>query len=88
MTSSKVTIQNETGLHARPGKELVDLVKTFKSEIQLENSAGKKVTATSLIKIMTLGIKKGTEITVYAEGEDEQAAVDQIVDLLANLTDA
>lgn len=85
MVSKKITIQNETGLHARPGKDFVSLAKTFKSEIQVENATGKKANAVSLLKIMTLGIKKGTEITIYADGEDEQEAVDKLVELVSNL---
>ncbi|MGL4982487.1 MAG: HPr family phosphocarrier protein [Treponemataceae bacterium] len=87
MVSKKVTIQNETGLHARPGNEFVTLAKTFKSEIELENNTGKKVKATSLMKIMTLGIKKGCELTIYADGEDEQEAVAKLEELIINLKD-
>lgn len=85
MVSKKVTIQNETGLHARPGNEFVSLAKAFKSEIEVENEAGKKAKAVSLLKIMTLGIKKGSEITIYANGEDEAEAVDKLVELVKNL---
>ncbi len=87
MTSQKVVVQNETGLHARPGKDFVNCVKTFKSDIQVENADGKKASATSLLKIMTLGIKKGTEITIYADGEDEKEAIEQLVELVKNLKD-
>ena len=85
MTSKTVEITNETGLHTRPGNEFVSLAKTFAS--QIENEAGKKVKGTSLLKLLSLGIKKGTKVTVYAEGADEAEAVEKLGDLLANLKD-
>ncbi|WP_300328799.1 HPr family phosphocarrier protein [Fusobacterium sp.] len=87
MLSKTVVITNETGLHTRPGNEFVGLAKTFKSVIEVENSEGKKVKGTSLLKLLSLGIKKGTQVTVYATGEDEQEAVDKLADFLVNLKD-
>ena len=87
MTSKTVEITNETGLHTRPGNEFVSLAKTFTSQIEVENEAGKKVNGTSLLKLLSLGIKKGTKVTVYAEGADEAEAVEKLGDLLANLKD-
>ncbi len=87
MLSKTVVITNETGLHTRPGNEFVSLAKTFKSAIEVENAEGKKVKGTSLLKLLSLGIKKGTQVTVYATGEDEQEAVDKLAELLANLKD-
>ncbi|MGL5055684.1 MAG: HPr family phosphocarrier protein [Fusobacteriaceae bacterium] len=80
-------IKNETGLHTRPGNEFVSLAKTFESQIELENEDGKKVKGTSLLKILSLGIKKGSKITVHAEGADENDAVDKLTHLLENLKD-
>ncbi|MFK4785209.1 HPr family phosphocarrier protein [Fusobacterium sp. MFO224] len=85
--SKTIEITNETGLHTRPGNEFVSLAKTFDSTIQVENETGKKVKGTSLLKLLSLGIKKGTKITVYADGADEQEAVEKLAELLANLKD-
>ena len=55
MTTGKVTIQNETGLHARPGNEFVTFIKTLQGcKIEIENEAGKRVNASSLLKKMKL----------------------------------
>ena len=67
MKSKTVEIVNETGLHTRPGNEFVSLAKTFSSQISVENEAGAKVNGTSLLKLLSLGIKKGSKITVYAD---------------------
>lgn len=87
MTSKIVEITNETGLHTRLRNEFVSLAKTFASEIEIENENGKRVKGTSLLKLLSLGIKKGSKITVYANGEDENEAVEKLADLLANLKD-
>ena len=42
MASKTVEIKNETGLHTRPGNEFVSLAKTFNSQIEVENEAGKR----------------------------------------------
>ncbi|WP_426710438.1 HPr family phosphocarrier protein [Cetobacterium sp. SF1] len=87
MANITVEIKNETGLHTRPGNEFVSLAKTFKSAIEVENEAGTKVKGTSLLKLLSLGIKKGAKITVHATGEDEQEAVEKLGHLLENLKD-
>ena len=87
MKSKTVEIVNETGLHTRPGNEFVSLAKTFSSQISVENEAGVKVNGTSLLKLLSLGIKKESKITVYADGEDENEAVDKLSSLLENLKD-
>ena len=87
MLSKTIIIINETGLHTRPGNEFVSLAKTFKSTIEVENTEGKKVKGTSLLKLLSLGIKKGTQVTVYANGEDEQEAINKLTDFLINLKD-
>jgi len=87
MASKTVTITNDTGLHTRPGNEFVTMAKSFTSKIEVENEAGKKVKGTSLLKLLSLGIKKGASITVHATGADEADAVAKLSDLLENLKD-
>ncbi len=87
MVSKIVEIKNETGLHTRPGNEFVSLAKTFTSQIELENEEGKKDKGTSLLKLLSLGIKKGAKKTVHASGEDENEAVEKLAHLLENLKD-
>lgn len=87
MVSKTIEITNETGLHTRPGNEFVSLAKTFSSQVEVENAEGKRVKGTSLLKLLSLGIKKGTKVTVHAEGEDAEQAVEQLASLLENLKD-
>ena len=88
MTTGKVTIQNETGLHARPGNEFVTFIKTLTGcKVEVENEAGKRVNGYSLLKVLSLGVKKGSVLTVYCEGENEEENLKKIEEFLANLKD-
>lgn len=88
MTTGKVTIQNETGLHARPGNEFVTFVKSLSGcKIEVENEAGKRVNASSLLKVLSLGVKKGSVITIYCDGENEEEVLKKIEEFLGNLKD-
>jgi len=77
MKQLEITIINETGLHARPAKTLVNLVKQFKSNVVVWNGE-KKANAKSLISVLTLGASKGSQLKFEVEGEDEENALQQI----------
>lgn len=88
MTTGKVTIQNETGLHARPGNEFVTFIKTLSGcKVEVENEAGKRVNGSSLLKVLSLGVKKGSILTIYCDGENEEENLKKIEEFLANLKD-
>jgi len=87
MGSKIVEITNENGLHTRQGNEFVVMAKNFSSEIHLEDEKGRKVSALSLLKILSLGIRKGMKVIIHADGEDEVEALEQLGELLANLKD-
>lgn len=77
MKEIDIVIDNPTGLHARPAKVFVKLAKTFESDISVEKD-GRRVNAKSMVSMLTLGVKCGTEIKISAEGADEQAAIDAL----------
>jgi len=77
MKQLEITINNETGLHARPAKTLVNLVKQFKSEILIWHGE-KKANAKSLISVLTLGASKGSQLRIQVNGDDEDNALAQI----------
>ena len=83
MIKEKITLQNETGLHARPAGELAKLASAFKSNINL-NVDGKTVNAKSILGIMSLGIKANTEIVIECDGEDEKEAMEKILEAFNN----
>ena len=81
MYSKEVTLQNQVGLHARPATFFIQKANEFKSSIWVEKD-DRKVNAKSLLGILSLGITRGTAITLIADGLDEKAAVDALVDLI------
>ncbi|HYF83863.1 MAG TPA: HPr family phosphocarrier protein [Clostridia bacterium] len=81
MKSEKVTIINETGLHARPASIFVNMAAKFKSELMVQKGE-KQVNAKSILAVLSLGISKGTEITISAQGPDEEEAVSKLVELI------
>ena len=81
MITEKVTITNETGLHARPASIFVNMAAKFKSELMVEKGE-KQVNAKSILAVLSLGISKGTEITISAQGPDEEEAVSKLVELV------
>lgn len=86
MISEKTVVKAKTGLHARPAAQLVALNKSFKSKIIISNSV-KEVNGASMISILSLGLKPGTEIEIRAEGEDEATALQAVLDFFENLTE-
>jgi phosphocarrier protein HPr len=80
MISETITITNETGLHARPASVFVSTAAKFKSELMLQKGE-KQVNAKSIMGVLSLGITKGTEIIISAQGPDEEDAVGALVEL-------
>ena len=81
MISRSVTIRNSVGLHARPATFFVQKANCFKSSIWVEKEDC-RVNAKSLLGILSLGITRGTKITLIADGEDEALAVAGLSDLI------
>ena len=76
-----VCIKNASGLHARPAGMFVKNAAEFKSTVEVI-AKGKTVNAKSIMGIMSLGLGQGDELTVVANGEDEAAAVNALVELI------
>ena len=81
MISKNVTIQNNVGLHARPATFFIQKANEFKSSIWIEKEE-RRVNAKSLLGILSLGIVGGTNVKVIADGADEKAAVDALIELV------
>lgn len=81
MISRGVTIRNSVGLHARPATFFVQKANSFKSSIWVEKEDC-RVNAKSLLGVLSLGISKGTAITLIADGVDEADAVEGLATLV------
>ena len=81
MLSTDLKLVNPLGLHARAASKLVDLAKTFASDIRI-STADKEVDGKSIMNILLLGAQVGTELTLTVEGEDEQEAFNGVCELI------
>ena len=81
MISRSVTIKNSVGLHARPATFFIQKANTYKSSIWVEKEDC-RVNAKSLLGVLSLGIVKGTTITLIADGQDENEAISGLCDLI------
>ncbi len=81
MISREVTINNQVGLHARPATFFIQKANEFKSVIWVEKD-DRRVNAKSLLGVLSLGIVKGTTISIIADGADEEQAVETLAELI------
>ena len=81
MITREVTINNQVGLHARPATFFIQKANEFKSVIWVEKD-DRRVNAKSLLGVLSLGIVKGTTISIIADGPDEEQAVETLADLI------
>jgi phosphotransferase system HPr (HPr) family protein len=84
MVSKKIKIVAPNGMHARPVSALVALVKTSGQQVMLRTPQ-KSVSGSSMIGILSLGLKQGAEVEVEVMGDHEQEVLDQIVTLIESI---
>jgi phosphocarrier protein HPr len=83
MPERAVEVVNEAGIHARPAAEIVKVAAKFRSEILIIRD-DLEVNAKSIMGVMMLAAECGATVIIRAEGDDAQAAIDAIADLIAN----
>ena len=83
MYTREITVKNEVGLHARPATYFIQKANEFKSGIWVEKEE-RRVNAKSLLGVLSLGIVKGTAISLIADGPDEEDAVNALVELIGS----
>ncbi|MBR6917285.1 MAG: HPr family phosphocarrier protein [Clostridia bacterium] len=86
MITREVTIKNSVGLHARPATYFIQKANAFKCAIYVEKE-DRRVNAKSLLGVLSLGIVKGTVITLVADGPDEEEAIEALAGLIDNELD-
>ncbi len=81
MKESSITIRHPVGLHARPAALFVQTASKFAAKISVTYNA-KTANAKSLLGLLGLGVTRDVEISIKADGADEEAAVKALVDLV------
>lgn len=87
MPTRTVVIAAATGLHARPAAEFVALAAAQPVPVTIRTGEKGPVPANSMLGVLSLGAERGTEVTLSAEGEGAEAALDTLCALLAKDTD-
>ena len=82
MAERTVTVASSVGLHARPASLFAQAAAKAGVPVQLTSAAGKSVNAASILGVLSLGIGHGEEVTLSAEGEGAEAALDTLAELL------
>ena len=75
MSTSSLLINHASGLHARPAADFVQLARQFKCDIHIDLN-GQVANGKSILDVLSLGINQGTVITLFANGEDAEKALE------------
>ena len=81
--SKNVEIINKLGMHARAAAQFVQLASSFASHIEIEKDK-RRVNGKSIMGVMMLAASKGSEITLYTNGEDEEESMNKLEELINN----
>jgi phosphocarrier protein len=82
MPERTVTVASSVGLHARPASLFSQAAAKLGVPITLTSASGKSVNAASILGVLSLGIGHGEVVTISAEGEGADAALDSLADFL------
>jgi len=81
MKERKVTIKHEVGLHARPAAQFVKTASKYTSDVTLSYD-GKTKNAKSILGVLSMGVGANAEITIQAEGDDEEKVINALAELI------
>jgi len=81
MIKQKVKITNRHGLHTRPATVLVTKAAQFHSEVFLTYN-GIRINAKSILGVLVLAVEPGSEVILEVNGDDETAAMQELLDLI------
>ncbi|AQS50476.1 phosphocarrier protein HPr [Paenalcaligenes hominis] len=86
MPSINIEITNQLGLHARAAAKLTKVASQYKSDIHIARG-DRRVNAKSIMGVMMLAAGLGVTVTLDAEGDDAEQALDALATLFANKFD-
>jgi len=83
----RVTVASPVGLHARPAARFVTAAAAFDGEVYLARPGGPRVSAASMLAVLTLGVRGGEEIVITAEGDGAEELLDRLAEIAACTAD-
>ena len=88
MPERTVVVASRVGLHARPASLFTQAVAAAGVPVTITGPSGKSVNAASILGVLSLGIDHGQEVTLSADGDGADAALDSLVAILSRDLDA
>lgn len=88
MPSRTVTVGSASGLHARPAALFVAAAARQPVNVTIRTGEKRAVPARSMLSVLSLGARYGTEVILEADGDGAEGALDELADLLARDLDA
>ncbi len=83
VVKKELVVKNKSGLHARPAALFVQIANKFDSDIKIIKE-DQEVNGKSIMGILMLAAERGAKLTLIAEGEDAQKAVEELSEILLN----
>jgi phosphotransferase system HPr (HPr) family protein len=85
-STSKIKVNHQAGLHARPASVFVQTASKFSSDITVKNLTDESaaVNAKSILSVLTLGVMQNHEVEISAEGEDAEDAISALEALISS----
>jgi len=87
MPSCEITIINKLGLHARAAAKFVGVAGRFPCEVKVGRAPESLVDGKSIMAVMMLAAGKGTPIHLHTEGEQDDDALNALIELINNYFD-
>jgi phosphocarrier protein len=87
MPACEITIINKLGLHARAAAKFVGVACRFPCQIKVGRAPENLVDGKSIMAVMMLAAGKGTAIHLHTDGDEEQAALEALIELINNKFD-
>jgi phosphocarrier protein HPr len=82
--TSRVTVSNRLGLHARPAMEFVERASVFACDVRVRRvDADEIVDGKSIMQMMLLAATVGTELEIECEGDDAKDACEALIELVS-----
>ena len=83
MATATITIRNESGFHVRPAQLFSEKAGTYQSTVMVQpDGTNAQIDGKSILGLMTLGLAKGSVITIITDGPDEAEALESLSKLV------